>query len=157
MPPRLCTTWARLAFPIPFCSSQAQERVILQHHSAIGGKILSNSSSGIIQMAERVALFHHENWDGNGYPHRLRGENIPLEARIVAVADVYDALRSDRVYRRGLEEAKVLEILRRDRGRKFEPELLDLFFEHLTGLRELLSHHMGEEETDITPLLEGIH
>ena len=134
-----------------------EERVILQHHSAIGGKILSNSSSGIIQMAERVDLFHHENWDGNGYPHRISGENIPLEARIVAVADVYDALRSDRVYRRGLEEEKVLEILKRDRGRKFEPELLDLFLEHHAGMRELLYHHMGEEETDIAPLLEGIH
>ena len=108
-------------------------------------------------MAERIALFHHENWDGNGYPHRLCGENIPLEARIVAVADVYDALRSDRVYRRGLEEAKVLEILKRDRGRKFEPELLDLLLEHQDGIRELLSHHMGEEDTDIAPLLEGIH
>lgn len=130
----------------------ADERLIIQQHSSIGGKILSNSSSAIIQMAERIALWHHENWDGSGYPHKLKGEKTPLEARIVGLVDVYDALRSDRVYRRGLTHEKVLEVLERGRGRKFQPELLDLFLEHLPAIQGLL--HMGHD-MDINPLLEG--
>ena len=130
----------------------ADERLIIQQHSSIGGKILSNSNSPIIQMAERIALWHHENWDGSGYPHKLKGEKNPLEARIVGLVDVYDALRSDRVYRRGLSHDEVLEVLERGRGRKFQPELLDLFLEHLPSIQGIL--HMGHE-MDINPLLEG--
>lgn len=130
----------------------ADERLIIQQHAGIGAKILSNSKSSIIQMAERIALWHHENWDGSGYPHKLQGEKVPLEARIVGLVDVYDALRSDRVYRRGLEEDAVLEILERSRGRKFQPELLDLFLEHLPAIQGLL--HMGNE-MDIATLLDG--
>lgn len=129
----------------------ADERLIIQQHSKIGGKILSNSTSPIIQMAERIALCHHENWDGTGYPQKLAGEKIPVEARIVALADVYDALRSDRVYRRGLNEEAVLEILERGRGRKFEPALLDLFLKELPAMQSLL--HMGME-MDLHPLLD---
>lgn len=128
----------------------ADERLIIQQHASIGAKILSNSHSPIIQMAERIARWHHENWDGSGYPHRLAGEAIPMEARIVAVADVYDALRSDRVYRRGLPEEAVMEILLRGRGTKFQPELLDIFIKHLPQIQTLT--HMGDE-MDISPLL----
>ena len=104
---------------------------IMQQHSEIGQQILSSSRSSLIQMAERIALHHHENWDGSGYPHRLKGEMIPEEARIVSLVDVYDALRSDRVYRKGMEEDVVIEILLSERGRKFQPELIDLFMENL--------------------------
>ncbi len=128
----------------------ADERLIIQQHSSIGGKILSGSTSPVIQMAERIALSHHENWDGSGYPQKLKGEQTPLEARIVSLVDVYDALRSDRVYRRGLTEEAVLEILERGRSRKFEPALLDLFLNHLPNLQSVL--HMGAE-MDISPLL----
>ena len=129
----------------------ADERLIIQQHTCIGGKILSNSSSIVIQMAEKIALYHHENWDGSGYPQKLKAEQIPVEARIVALADVYDALRSDRVYRRGLNEEAVLEILERGRGRKFEPAILDLFLKHLPSMQSFL--HMGSE-MEIAPLLE---
>ena len=128
----------------------ADERLIIQQHTSIGGKILSNSKSLLIQMAERIALWHHENWDGSGYPHRLAGEDIPMEARIVALVDVYDALRSDRVYRRGLDEDAVLDILGRGRGTKFQPELFDLFVKYLPAIQSLL--HAGEE-MDLAPLL----
>ena len=101
-------------------------------------------------MAERIALWHHENWDGSGYPHRLAGEDIPMEARIVALVDVYDALRSDRVYRRGLDEDAVLDIIGRGRGTKFQPELFDLFVKYLPAIQSLL--HAGEE-MDLAPLL----
>ena len=127
------------------------ERLIIQQHASIGGKILSNSNSNIIQMAERIALWHHENWDGSGYPHRIAGDKIPIEARIVSLVDVYDALRSDRVYRRGLDDEAVLEILTRAKGIKFEPDLFDLFVKHLPDMQALL--HMGDE-MDIAPLLE---
>ena len=128
----------------------ADERLIIQQHSSIGGKILSNSKSPVIQMAERIAVWHHENWDGSGYPHRLKGNDIPIEAQVVGLVDVYDALRSDRVYRRGLKDDAVIEILGRGRERKFQPDLLDLFLKNLTVIQSLL--HMGTE-MDLMPLL----
>ena len=121
----------------------ADERLIIRQHAAIGAKILSSSQNSVIQMSERIALWHHENWDGSGYPHGLKGEKIPLEARIVGLVDVYDALRSDRVYRRGLEEQAVLDLLERGRGRKFEPGLLDLFLKHLPEIQSL--QYMGPD------------
>ena len=128
----------------------ADERLIIQQHTNIGGKILSTSKSLLIQMAERIALHHHENWDGSGYPNKLAGEDIPMEARIVALVDVYDALRSDRVYRRGLDEEAVLDILSRGRGTKFQPEIFDLFVKYLPSIQGVL--HAGEEMT-LSPLL----
>lgn len=113
------------------------ERQVIQEHSAIGGKILSGSRSPLIQMAERIALWHHENWDGSGYPHQLAGEDIPMEARIVTLVDVYDALRSERVYRGRLTQEKALEIMRSARGAKFQPELYDIFIKNLDQINEL--------------------
>lgn len=130
----------------------ADERLIMQQHAGIGGKILSSSKSPVIQMAERIALAHHENWDGSGYPRRLTGSDIPMEAQIVGLADVFDALRSDRVYRRGLKDDAILEILERGRERKFQPDLLDLFLKNLPGMLALL--HMGAD-MELLPLLEG--
>ncbi len=127
------------------------ERQIIQQHAEIGGKILSNSQSPIIQMAERIALWHHENWDGTGYPHKLAGELIPMEARIIALVDVYDALRSDRVYRRSLEDQAVMEILAKGRGTKFQPELFDLFVSNLPAIQSMM--HMGDD-MDMAPLLQ---
>jgi putative two-component system response regulator len=70
---------------------------------------------------------HHERFDGTGYPHRLQGEEIPAEGRMAAIADVFDALTSGRVYRRAIDTARALEVLRAERGRHFDPVLLDLF------------------------------
>jgi len=116
----------------------ATERLAIQKHTTIGGKILSGSTSALIQMAERIAVSHHENWDGSGYPSGISGENIPIEARIVSVVDVYDALRSDRVYRKGFDEDTVLTMLREDRGIKFDPWIFDIFINHVDSIRELL-------------------
>jgi putative two-component system response regulator len=103
----------------------------------IGHRILAGSDSPAVQMAARIALSHHERWDGQGYPEGLSGEAIPIEARIVAIADVYDALSHARVYKAAWPEDEVLALLRRERGRSFDPALLDLFLEILPRIREI--------------------
>lgn len=132
------------AFLLKPGSLTTEERLIMQQHSSIGARILSNSKSPIIKMAERIALWHHENWDGSGYPHKLSGNDIPMEAQIVGLTDMYDALRSDRAYRPGLDNATVLEILEKGRARKFEPGLLQLFLDNLDEMQRLL--HMEDME-----------
>jgi putative two-component system response regulator len=114
------------------------ERLIIQQHSSIGGQILSGSKSPIIQMAERIAFWHHEHWDGTGYPHQIKGESIPMEVRIVTLADVYDALRSDRVYRPRMDDDLVLEIMQKGRRTAFQPDLYDVFIKNLPAVNSLL-------------------
>ncbi len=108
---------------------------MIQTHTVIGAHILANSRNPVIRMAETIALRHHENWDGTGYPDGLAGEDIPVQARVVAVADVYDALMTDRIYRRGLSEARVLEIIKQERGKKFDPVIVDLFLKNIDEIR----------------------
>ena len=99
----------------------------IKAHTIIGGRILTGSSFPLLQTAEQIALYHHERWDGTGYPHGLKGEKIPLVGRIVALADVFDALTNERPYKRAwsLEEAAT-EIMRQ-RGRQFDPAVVDAF------------------------------
>ena len=82
-----------------------------------------------LKSAAEVAHYHHERYDGNGYPDRLSGEEIPLHARVVAIADAYDAMRSDRIYRRGLSLDVIREELIKWRGKQFDPGMLDRFLE----------------------------
>jgi DNA-binding NarL/FixJ family response regulator len=100
-----------------------------------------------------VALNHHERWDGNGYPNRRRGEDIPLEARITAVADVFDALTRDRVYRAALPMDTAIDVMTRDRGGLFDPKLLDLFLEHLDDVLELTKGLPDPEVARVTRLV----
>lgn len=108
-----------------------EEMEVVRSHTVIGHHILQDSRWGVVQCAARIALHHHENWDGSGYPHGLRGEAIPLEARIVAIADVFDALLSKRAYKPAWDESSVLTEMGRLRGTKFDPALLDLFLAHV--------------------------
>ncbi len=110
----------------------------IQQHAAIGSKILSGSRNATIRMAECIARCHHENWDGSGYPKGLKGPAIPLEAQIVSIVDVYDAMLSDRVYRKGLAEDEVLRYIKEQRERKFLPSLVDLFLERLSEMKSEL-------------------
>jgi HD-GYP domain-containing protein (c-di-GMP phosphodiesterase class II) len=110
------------------------EMETVRAHTTIGHRILDGSPWPVLQCAARIALSHHENWDGSGHPHGLRGEAIPLEARIVAVADVYDALSTSRAYKEAWEPERVVAELRRLRGIKFDPEALDLFLGQLPQL-----------------------
>ena len=106
------------------------ERSQIERHPEIGEQILIGSSTELLQMGASIAATHHEWFDGSGYPGELRGEQIPIEGRIVAIVDVFDALHSDRCYRPALESPQALEIMRDERGTHFDPVLLDTFIEH---------------------------
>ncbi|MGH2854875.1 MAG: HD-GYP domain-containing protein [Solirubrobacteraceae bacterium] len=111
----------------------AEERAIVETHAEEGHRLLRGSSSSILDMAATIALSHHEKWDGSGYPRGLAGEEIPIEGRIVAVADVFDALTSDRVYRGAYSIEQAVQLMREQRARHFDPELLDIFLEVLSS------------------------
>ena len=113
------------------------ERTIIERHCELGHALLSGSSSPVLQLAASVALNHHERWDGNGYPNRRSGKDIPLEARITSVADVFDALTRDRVYRAALPVETAVDVMVRDREGLFDPEVLDLFLDHLDAVLDL--------------------
>ena len=104
-----------------------EEYEIMKTHTIIGHEILKDSPSKFLQMGSIIALNHHEKYDGTGYPHGKKGEEIPLEARIVAVADVYDALTSERPYKHAWSMEAAMEYMESNRGRHFDPVVLDAF------------------------------
>jgi response regulator RpfG family c-di-GMP phosphodiesterase len=108
-----------------------EEYALMKTHATIGYGILSKSKRDIMQAAAIIAHQHHEKWDGTGYPRGLKGEEIHIYGRVVGLVDVFDALTSNRVYRKGMDLEKVLEIIHADRGKHFDPELVDLFLAHL--------------------------
>ena len=109
----------------------AAERAIVETHAEEGHRLVRGSSSSILDMAATIALSHQEKWDGSGYPRGLAGEEIPIEGRIVAVADVFDALTSDRVYRKAFPVEEAVRMMREERGHHFDPVVLDAFMEVL--------------------------
>ena len=108
---------------------------IMQSHVTIGAEIIGEHGGGMLALAAQIALTHHEKYDGSGYPHGLRGEDIPLVGRIVAIADVFDALTSKRPYKRAWTEQEALDFLREQKGRHFDPALVDLFIEQMPAVR----------------------
>ena len=119
----------------------AEEWKIMQTHVDIGVEILSGSSSVLMDMAAEVAQNHHEKWDGSGYPRALSGEDIPLTGRIVAVADVFDALTTERPYKKAWPIEEAVEYLKEQSGKHFEPILVDLFLEILPDILEIRSQY----------------
>jgi putative two-component system response regulator len=99
----------------------------MRRHVTIGARILEDGTSDLIRVAERIALNHHERWDGTGYPNRLAGRDIPLEARIVAIADVFDALCSERPYKKAWPIEAAHAEIRRLSGSHFDPACVDAF------------------------------
>lgn len=112
----------------------AEEYQQMQQHPLIGAEIIGECDSELLRMAKVVALYHHEKWDGSGYPHGLAGEAIPLEARIVAVSDVFDALTSARPYKQAWSIEDTLQYMRAQKGLHFEPRLVDLLEQHLPDI-----------------------
>jgi putative two-component system response regulator len=104
-----------------------EEWVVMRQHSVLGGRILMNSSSELLRAGHIIALNHHEKWDGSGYPKGLKGEDIPLQGRICAVADVFDALTSERPYKKAFPNEKAMEILEEGKDKHFDAELVDKF------------------------------
>jgi HD domain/B12 binding domain len=109
----------------------AEERAIVETHAEEGHRLLRGSSSSILDMGATIALSHHERWDGGGYPRGLTAESIPIEGRIVAIADVFDALTSHRVYRKAFPVEKAVEMMLEQADRHFDPVLLHKFMEVL--------------------------
>ncbi|OHD27362.1 MAG: phosphohydrolase [Spirochaetes bacterium GWB1_59_5] len=141
-----------------------EEFIIMQTHTCSGARLFDDPQSDFDTIAAEVALTHHENWDGTGYPGwidpvsgivlrkdadgnpvKRRGDEIPLWGRIVAIADVYDALMSRRVYKEAWDETAVLEEIRSLSGAKFDPELIEVFFEVLPRIREIRTRHPDHE------------
>jgi HD-GYP domain-containing protein (c-di-GMP phosphodiesterase class II) len=135
-----------------------EEYLIMQHHTIYGANLFDDIQSSTDTIARDIALTHHENWDGTGYPGwvdpiteqpikvdgegkplGLKGEEIPLTGRIVAIADVFDALCSKRVYKEPWSEEQVLEEIRKESGTKFDPALVDIFFEILPSIKQIQS------------------
>ena len=102
----------------------------MKAHSIIGRTLLRDSKTDLLCMASDIAGYHHERWDGTGYPDKLKGEEIPLAARICAVADVLDALSSPRCYKAAWPEDRVKEEMKNSRGTHFQPELIDILLDH---------------------------
>jgi len=131
----------------------------MKSHTFLGARLFRDRQSEFDEVAAVVALTHHENWDGTGYPGHvdgntcmpgaggkpLIGEEIPIYGRIVALADVYDALSSRRVYKEAWEEDSVLEEIKKLSGRKFDPELVDVFFENLDFIRSIRQRYPETE------------
>ena len=107
------------------------ERKQIERHTEVGYKLMSNSSSELLEVASTIAWTHHERFDGRGYPRGLVGEAIPLEGRIAAIADVFDAITTDRVYRQAMTPDDAIALMRDGRGTQFDPFMLDLFLEAL--------------------------
>ncbi|MCB1554246.1 MAG: HD domain-containing protein, partial [Xanthomonadales bacterium] len=108
----------------------ADERKVMQTHAELGANMLSESKRPLLRLAAEIARNHHENWDGSGYPRGLRGEDIPFGARVVALADVFDALGSQRCYKEPWPEADIRKYLLEQRGIKFDPSLVDVALAH---------------------------
>jgi DNA-binding CsgD family transcriptional regulator len=120
----------------------ASERLAMERHPEIGYRILVGSAARLLQIASTIAWTHHERFDGTGYPRGLGGDEIPIEGRIAAVADVYAALTHDRVYRKRLDRRAALEVMVDGRGQAFDPEVLDAL---LVVLDQLAAENIGPD------------
>ena len=118
---------------------------IMKTHSAIGAEILSGDDSELLKMASIIALSHHEKWDGGGYPNNLKGEEIPLVGRIVAIADVFDALTSVRPYKEAWTLAATMEYIDGNRGKHFDPRLVDIFHQRFAEILAIKNSYAEPE------------
>jgi putative two-component system response regulator len=110
--------------PTPLSKAEFE---VIKTHTVLGAQILSGGHSPLMKMAEMIALTHHERWDGAGYPQGLKGEAIPVEGRILALADTFDVLTHDRTYRRAMSIEEAATEIKKERGKQFDPKVVDAF------------------------------
>ena len=116
----------------------ADEFEEMKKHAEIGAEIIGDNESDLLKMAKIVAISHHEKWNGTGYPYGLKGEDIPRIGRIVAIADVFDALTCERPYKRAWSVEEAVALLQKEAGEHFDPQLVPLFLEHMDEVTEVM-------------------
>ena len=114
--------------PARFTPEEFEE---MKKHSLLGYEMLKGSQRPLVKLATVIAYEHHEKWDGSGYPRGLKGENIDINGRITAIADVFDALGSSRVYKSAWDDKKIFDLFKEEKGKHFEPKLVDIFFDNI--------------------------
>jgi len=127
----------------------SEERQTMNTHALQGVHILENNRTHLMDVARSIIATHHEKWDGTGYPSKLAGEAIPIEGRIVAIADVFDALTSDRPYKKAWTVDAAVEYLKQEAGKSFEPRLIDVFVENLNQIIDIKVFYSDEVTTEL--------
>ncbi|MFW5425949.1 MAG: HD domain-containing phosphohydrolase [Methylophagaceae bacterium] len=117
---------------------------IMKSHVTIGAELLSGGESPLLSMAKSIALTHHEKWDGSGYPEGLSGDDIPIEGRICAISDVFDALTSERPYKEAWSIEKAVALIKDESGKHFDPRLVELFEEILPEIKSIMAEHTDD-------------
>jgi len=130
-----------------------EEYAQMKNHTLAGKKIIARSAEAVAEShyldeAERLAEFHHERWDGKGYPHGMKGDEIPLSARVMAVADVFDALVSKRSYKEGFPIEKALAIIREGVGTQFDPQVAQAFLDAEEKVRKVAEENTAAEQQE---------
>jgi len=123
-----------------------EEFEIMKEHAKLGYDMLKNSNRQILKASATVAHEHHEKWNGTGYPRGLSGENIHIFGRITAIADVFDALGSNRCYKKAWELDRILDLFKKERGKHFDPKLVDIFFDNLDKFLEIRDKYKDDYE-----------
>jgi putative two-component system response regulator len=129
-----------------------EEFEIMRQHTVIGEKILSNSASPILQAGAQIAISHHEKFDGSGYPNKLKGKAIPLYGRIVAVADVFDALTSERPYKKAWDLERANSLIVESKGGHFDPDVVDAFFDVYDEVLAIKARYQDSDMVEVLPV-----
>ena len=124
-----------------------EEWAIMKQHPAIGAEIIGTSGADLMKMASSIAITHHEKWDGSGYPNGLKGEEIPIEGRITAIADVFDALTSERPYKKAWSVEKAVGLLKEEAGKHFDPTLVPIFLGILPEILQIGKQYADDVES----------
>lgn len=130
-----------------------EEFDFMKTHTTIGAKILANSKAEILQVSQQIAASHHEKWDGTGYPQGLKGNNIPIFGRIVAISDVFDALTSRRPYKDPYPVDVAVSIIEKESGHHFDPELVDVFVENLGSILKIKEDVGSAEDISVSTFI----
>lgn len=130
---------------------------VVRQHADVGGFIMDGVDSPMLELAALIARTHHEKWDGTGYPKQLKGDQIPIEGRICCVADVYDALCSERPYKPAFPMQKCLEIMLSERGTRFDPIVLDAFFRRLSDIEKIRLTYDDKQQKELIKAQKSLY